>query len=148
MTVHLRGHHLLCLLTFRGAGYGAAFVANMRAIADRLSAGEEAVIVDGPDDICAPRLEAEAQGLDTPHCHEPGIVWRDAKALAAASDLLGRPLAPGEFVVFEADVAARLRDAFAAGTVRAACEGCEWAAFCTDIAASAFAGTLLAPRSP
>lgn len=148
MTVRLRGHHLLCLLTFRGAGYGAAFVANMREIAERLSAGEDAVIVDGPDDLCAPRLEAEAQGLDEPHCRLPGIAWRDAKALAAAADLLGRPLVPGAIVIFEAEVAARLRDAFASGAIRAACEGCEWAAFCTDIAASAFAGTLLVPRGP
>ncbi|MQT12112.1 DUF1284 domain-containing protein [Segnochrobactrum spirostomi] len=148
MTVRLRGHHLLCLLTFRGAGYGAAFVANMRGIAERLSAGEAAVIVAGPDDVCAPRLDAEAKGLDEPHCRLPGIDWRDAKALQAASDLLGRPLGPGSVVAFGAEEAARLRDAFAAGTIRAACEGCEWAAFCTDIATSDFAGTLLAPCGP
>ena len=54
MTVRLRGHHLLCLLAYKGEGYSPAFIANLDRIAARLTAGEDAVLVDGPDDICAP----------------------------------------------------------------------------------------------
>ncbi len=56
MTVRLRGHHLLCMLTFVGKGYSPAFVENYDRIAGRLSEGEDILLVDGPDDICAPLL--------------------------------------------------------------------------------------------
>ena len=59
MTVRLRAHHLLCMLTYIGKGYSPAFTDNMTVIAGRVSAGENVEIVDGPDEICAPRL-AEA----------------------------------------------------------------------------------------
>ena len=59
MTVRLRAHHLLCMLTYIGKGYGTAFTDNMTVIAGRVSAGENVEIVDGPDEICAPR-QAEA----------------------------------------------------------------------------------------
>ena len=56
MTIHLRPHHLLCLLTYVGKGYGDAFIRNYDRIAQRLSMGEAIMVVDGPDDICAPLL--------------------------------------------------------------------------------------------
>lgn len=52
--IRLRGHHLLCVLTFEGAGYNAQFARNLTAIVDRINDGEEILIVDGPDVICAP----------------------------------------------------------------------------------------------
>lgn len=52
--INMRGHHLLCVLTFEGAGYSQRFTRNLAAIVERLSAGEEILIVAGPDDICAP----------------------------------------------------------------------------------------------
>ncbi len=54
MTVRLRAHHLLCMLTYVGKGYSPAFVENYEVIAARLSAGEEIELVAGPDDICGP----------------------------------------------------------------------------------------------
>ena len=50
MTVRLRPHHLLCLLTYVGKGYSPAFTANYDAIAMRIEQGEELLIVSGPDD--------------------------------------------------------------------------------------------------
>ena len=49
MTVRLRAHHLLCMLTYVGKGYSPAFVENYEAIAARLSAGEEIEMVAGPE---------------------------------------------------------------------------------------------------
>ncbi len=54
MTVELRPHHLLCMLTYVGKGYSPAFCANYDAVLARLSAGEEILLVDGPDSVCAP----------------------------------------------------------------------------------------------
>ncbi|WJH32930.1 DUF1284 domain-containing protein [Paenibacillus sp. CC-CFT747] len=54
MTVKLRGHHLLCLLGYRGMGYSAEFCANMTSIYERLRQQPEQSVelVEGPDEIC------------------------------------------------------------------------------------------------
>lgn len=54
MTIRLRGHHLLCLLGYRGKGYSESFCVNMTEIYERLRLHPETeiVIVEGPDDIC------------------------------------------------------------------------------------------------
>jgi hypothetical protein len=136
VTVRLRGHHLLCLLTYRGEGYSPAFVANLDRITARLAAGEEALLVDGPDDVCRPLVEAQR---DAAHCGLARVRERDRQALAALAGRLGRPLAPGERLVLDPATVAGLRAAFAAGTIRAACAGCEWDGVCTNIAGTGFA---------
>lgn len=135
MTVRLRGHHLLCLLTYKGEGYGPAFVANLDRIAARLAAGEAALVVEGPDDICGPLL-AGADG--DAHCCLARVAERDRKALAALAGHLGGPLAPGRSLRLDSTTVASLRAAFAGGAIRAACVGCEWAGLCTAIAAEGF----------
>lgn len=60
MSVKLRGHHLLCILTFVGHGYSRAFSDNYKAVVQRLNAGEPVVLVDGPDDICAALIKEDA----------------------------------------------------------------------------------------
>jgi hypothetical protein len=58
--VRLRGHHILCLLGFRGLGYDEEFVANMTRVHSRVFLQDCLIeLVTGPDDICSacPRLE-------------------------------------------------------------------------------------------
>jgi uncharacterized protein len=141
--VRLRGHHLLCLLTFVGEGYTPAFTRNYLRIAARLSAGEAIEIVEGPDDICAPML-----GLPDAHCGNENIRDRDGLALAAIAELLGNPLETGSVVFLDRERLERLRAAFAAGAIRAACEGCEWSAFCTRVAGKGFGSTLIQAEAP
>ena len=83
MTIRLRPHHLLCLLTYVGKGYGEAFTRNYDGIAQRLSAGEPILVVEGPDEICAPLLADP----DT-HCRRPGVTGRDVtpEAVEAVCD--------------------------------------------------------------
>ncbi|WP_222183477.1 DUF1284 domain-containing protein [Geminicoccus harenae] len=138
MTVRLRAHHLLCMLTYVGKGYSPAFCAGFDAIARRLSDREEILIVEGPDDVCRPLL-----GEEGAHCHRPGVLERDRRAAAAVSALLDRPIAPGERLRLDPRLLARLRRAFAAGTIRTACGKCEWAELCTGIAANGYAGIRL-----
>ncbi|WFU48356.1 DUF1284 domain-containing protein [Sinorhizobium terangae] len=138
MTVRLRGHHLLCLLTFVGEGYTPSFTRNYQVVARRLSAGEPIEIVEGPDDICAPML-----GLAEAHCRNENIRGRDSRALAAVADLLGFPLGPGSVLILDDRRLQDLRGAFALGSVRGACDECEWSALCTRVARDGFAGAVV-----
>lgn len=131
MTVRLRGHHLLCMLTYVGKGYSPAFVENYDRIAGRLNEGEDILLVDGPDDICAPLLCG-----DDCHCHEASVRARDQLALESVSELFGLALSiPGTFKL-DAEQLVALRRAFAKGTLRKACKACEWTDLCTRIASA------------
>ncbi len=140
MTVRLRAHHLLCMLTYVGKGYSPAFVENYEVIAARLSAGEEIELVAGPDDICHP-LTADPDA----HCHGTSVVERDEEAAAAVACLLGSPLGPGVRIKPTAALVARLRKTFATGEIRTACSGCEWSGLCGSVAETGYIGVRLAP---
>lgn len=133
MTIRLRVHHLLCLLTYVGKGYTPAFTANYDGIAERLSRGEDILLVAGPDDICAPLL-----GEPEPHCLRESAAERDRLAAADVEDLLARPIRTGTRLDLDAAILARMRQAFSAGLVRKACQGCEWAGLCSAIATDGY----------
>ena len=138
MTIRLRPHHLLCLLTYVGKGYSAAFTANYDAIAARIGDGEDVLIVTGPDDICAPLLnDAE------PHCHRDSVIERDRLALRDLGELLAVPPRLGQSIALEPVLLKQLREAFATGRTRAACVGCEWHGLCTSISAGGYAGAIV-----
>lgn len=126
------------MLTYAGRGYSPAFCENFDRIAERIGGGEDIRIVAGPDDVCAPLLEAEDR-----HCHDPRVTRRDTRAAEAISALLGRPVAPGAALSLDPALLDRLRDAFAAGRIRDACAGCEWTDLCDGIADAGFDGTRL-----
>jgi len=138
MTIRLRPHHLLCLLTYVGKGYSAAFVANYDAIAARIGDGEDVAVVAGPDDICAPLL-----GDAEPHCHRDSVIERDRLALRDLGELLEAPPLLGETVVLDPPTLKQMRQAFATGRTRAACIGCEWHRLCTGVAAHGFTGVII-----
>ena len=135
MTIRLRPHHFLCLLTYAGRGYSPSFTANYDLIAVRLSQGEEIEIVEGPDDVCAPLL-AENDA----HCWRESVIERD---MQAASDIgkLGIAIETGGITRLNADLLGRMRAAFGKGLTRPACAGCEWSDLCSAIAARGFEGT-------
>ena len=133
MTVRLRSHHLLCLLTYVGNGYSAAFIANYDAIAKRLGRGEDVLIVSGPDDICQPVLgEAES------HCSGENAAGRDELAARDVGKLLAQPIQAGARFSLDAATLASLRAAFSTGVTREACQGCEWAGLCSTVAAGGY----------
>lgn len=136
MTIRLRAHHLLCLLTYVGKGYSPAFTVNYDVIAERLSGGEDILLVSGPDDICAPLLDGPE-----PHCRNESVVERDRLAARDVGDVLALPIQPGVRLNLDEAILARLRQAFSVGGVRKACGGCEWSELCGAIAAGGFAET-------
>ncbi|MGH6761784.1 MAG: DUF1284 domain-containing protein [Phyllobacterium sp.] len=142
MTVRLRAHHLLCMLTYVGKGYTAAFTANYDRIVERLNRGEDILLVHGPDDICAPLLCENGA-----HCFNDSVLQRDERAAQAVSKILARPLRPGDSFRPDAAMLARMRKAFLAGKSRAACKDCEWSALCTSIAVNGFDGARLDLKS-
>lgn len=140
MTLRLRHHHLLCLLTYVGKGYSPAFIANFDAIAARASAGEEILLVEGPDDICAPLTDSRADPRcpEDPHCLRDSVRRRDAQAREDLSRLLDRPLPVGRTITLSGTTKRRLRSSFAAGTLRGACSGCQWYDLCSAVATEGF----------
>ncbi len=138
MTVRLRAHHLLCMLTYVGRGYSPAFTQNYDGIASRIASGEEILIVHGPDDICSPLLAEKA-----PHCLRDNVANRDRDAATALQRLLARPIAPGIRLSPDSSLVERMRAAFAKGRTRRACLGCEWSVLCSSVAGRRFADTAL-----
>lgn len=145
MTVGLRAHHLLCMLTYVGKGYSAAFVDNFDDLTSRLAAGDAVVLVEGPDAICAPLCESEGACA---HCHGAGVRLRDQRAMKELAPLLGIPLGTGSCLQLDADLLARLRLAFTGGTIRGGCVGCEWADLCTCVASTGYEGVRLCMPVP
>lgn len=137
MTIRLRAHHLLCLLTYVGKGYSSAFTANYDGIVERLSQGEDILVVEGPDDICAPLL-----GEDDPHCLRASVMDRDERAAEDVAALLSRPIL-GERLGLDPAVLGAMRRAFQSGKTRQACSNCEWSGLCSSIADVGFVGVRL-----
>ena len=129
VALRLRGHHLLCLFGFRGLGYSAAFVENMRSVAEAFfgQGGADVELLDECDDICraCPR-EKDGRCVARPDS-EVSIRARDARALTRLGLVAGerRPAAWLRDKVAEKISPAELGDI---------CVGCEWlsAGYCQE----------------
>jgi hypothetical protein len=137
MSIRLRAHHLLCMLTFAGEGYTPEFVANFSRIVERIGAGEPVELIDGPDDVCAPLA-----ATDDAHCDEFSVRRRDREALRALA-VADPPLPAARPLILDRAAIAALRAQFASGSVRAACGGCSWSTLCSEIAAAGYLATRL-----
>lgn len=138
MTVRLRAHHLLCILTYVGKGYSPAFTDNMTAIAKRIAEGETIAIVDGPDDICAPR-----QSETNPHCSDGSVYKRDLQAARDVGRLLQISVCSGVRLSLDNCSLKRLRSAFAQDQIRSACSDCQWGETCTAISTNGYKGVFV-----
>ena len=146
MPVQLRGHHFLCILTYRGYGYTPAFVENMSSIVADIANGRPVRLVDGPDDICN-GLTPNDRILCNHDCAKPETREIDRLAIESVSDIL--PLDAAGTRVIDAATVATLRQAFAGQRIRSACRRCSWSEFCTTIADEGFVGTrLFTPEIP
>lgn len=78
MAILLRGHHLLCLLGYRGMGYSEAYAANMSQAHERLRTKPETEVelVEGPDDLCVCFPADQAY-----HCDNGSVFRKDAFVL-------------------------------------------------------------------
>lgn len=145
MTVKLRGHHLLCMITYEGIGYTEKFARNFDAVVDRINQGETIEIIEGPDDVCQALID-DVDCKDC-HCHLRRILRRDQFALDALGMYLSEDLRPGAQLTLSADRLGRIRAGFKDRTIRKACAKCEWEAKCSEAAAMDFPRSRLDLRS-
>lgn len=115
MTIRLRGHHLLCLLGYRGMGYSADFCVNMTAIYEtlRTKPETEVEIISGPDDVC------RAYPPDkTNHCE--GTVYQQDAAILTK---LG--LAPNDRNSWH-NICSRVAEKMIPSDISHLCASCPW----------------------
>lgn len=132
MTIRMRPHHLLCLLTYVGKGYSGAFIANMNKLVHRLRPGKDVVVVSDPDDICAPLPEPHQIGK--PHCTGKSVGERDRLAANDIGRFLGYRIAEDEKIILDFEFLHQMRQA---------CIDCEWSELCSSITLSGYAKTLI-----
>lgn len=130
------------MLTYAGRGYSEKFTENFNDLAAEISSGQcVAVLVNGPDDVCAPRL---ADLNDTPHCHDGRIREADDAAIDDLRRVTAlRDLDYGDAVRLTHEFIRTMRAAFTQGTNRGACHGCEWRSLCDANRDNAFAACVV-----
>ncbi|MFD2331192.1 DUF1284 domain-containing protein [Cohnella sp. GCM10020058] len=116
MTIKLRGHHLLCLLGYRGKGYSEGFCANMTRVYERLRTEPETEIelILGPDDICAAFPEDQE-----PHCENASVYRKDEEIARQIGIAIGERRA-------WADVIAAVAIRVGPNDIGSLCRDCRW----------------------
>lgn len=147
--IRLRGHHLICLLSFVGKGYGRAFVENFVGVAKEISAGQNNIqIVDCADDICrAPNKEPCRQAEA---CQRRGdeILRADELALSLInqSAIVFPLLQPFTSLQFSHRIVQQLREAMASGKFLPLCSPCPWwEGVCKSVVENKFKDVILYP---
>lgn len=114
--IHLRGHHLFCLLGYRGMGYSPEYVRNMTKIHQMLRNNPKTwiKIVNGPDHLCDKFPPTEEY-----HCENPNIYDRDAAILAKMN------LEIGQVLKWE-EIESRISTHIASSDIQVVCETCTW----------------------
>ncbi|MBI4308042.1 MAG: DUF1284 domain-containing protein [Chloroflexi bacterium] len=129
MEVRLRGHHLLCVLGFRGKGYSAAFVENMARVVGhiRLEKDTPVRVLLKPDDICHPcpfRLDDRCRRKPDA---EERVQVHDADVMARLG-VLGGAMLPWS------EIEARIAKHIAPEDLHQICRTCSWLSlgYCTE----------------
>ncbi|WJY28117.1 MULTISPECIES: DUF1284 domain-containing protein [Sporosarcina] len=114
--IKLRGHHILCLLGYRGMGYSPEYVANMTAVHTTLRTKPDTLIqvIKGPDHLCAKFPDDQPY-----HCEDKGIYSRD-------QDIVKRlGLTPSDVLPWR-EVERRVRLQIRPSDIAVICETCSW----------------------
>ena len=123
--IHLRPHHGVCLLNFRGKGYSDEFSRNMAAMQARLMADPETeiCITRGADDLCAKCPNRRGEGCTSTH---PPLF--DENVLRLTGFQYGQRLTWRAFTDATCPISLHRLDE--------ACPDCQWLALCKEIAAA------------
>lgn len=146
--LRLRGHHLLCMLTYIGQGYTQVFSDSFSNKMKGISEGttEIEIVYGAKDDLCQVlQCDPSCPADIARHCLEGDAARRDDMALATLSAFLRLPLKAGYRLRLTPEYVRILRQEFAAGTIRQACAGCEWFDLCTAVAREGYRGVKLFP---
>ncbi|MED4204924.1 DUF1284 domain-containing protein [Neobacillus mesonae] len=115
----LRGHHLFCLLGYRGMGYSEEYVENMTRLHQTLREKPETLIqlVKGPDQLCE-----KYPNSGTYHCQDLSIYDQDAAILAKMG------LKIGQILKWE-DIESSIRKLVVPSDIQIFCETCSWRSY-------------------
>jgi uncharacterized protein len=116
----LRGHHLFCLLGYRGMGYSEEYVENMTRLHQTLRENPQTRIqlVEGPDQLC----EKYPINSDTYHCQDENIFVRDADILKKMG------LEIGQVLTWE-DIESKIQKHVVPPDIQTICETCNWRSY-------------------
>jgi hypothetical protein len=136
----LRGHHFLCSLHYRGAGYSTGFTGNFTALmtAVRERGATTVEVVELADAICTacPSLQPDGQSCE----FQASIMRRDGALL----DAMGWK--PGDVMALEDAHWAVLKRR--EELMKEVCPGCEWLPRCTEKGPYGMASPLTRPGEP
>jgi uncharacterized protein len=115
----LRGHHLFCLLGYRGMGYSQEYVENMTLLHQTLRENPKSKIqlVKGPDQLCARYPNSGVY-----HCQDDNIYERDAAIL----EELGLKI--GQILNWE-DIEFLIRRHIVPTDIERVCKSCSWRSY-------------------
>jgi uncharacterized protein len=115
----LRGHHLFCLVGFRGMGYSKEYIENMtymhRNIRENPNTWIE--IVDGPDQLCEKYPNSGKY-----HCEDQHIYKRDHEILEKLRLKIGQDVQWKE-------IEERIRRFVVPKDIQHICQTCSWRSF-------------------
>lgn len=117
--IKLRGHHIFCLLGYRGMGYSEEYAENMTKIQTILRTEPDTLIqiIKGPDHLCAKFPEGQPY-----HCEDKGIYVRD-------SEILKRLGLKFSDVLPWREVERRIRVEIVPSDIATVCETCSWRSY-------------------
>lgn len=115
----LRGHHLFCLLGYRGMGYSQDYVANMTRLHQTLRNEPSTWIqlVKGPDQLCEKYPNSGVY-----HCQDQNIYERDEAIL----EKLGLKI--GQILQWQ-EIEERVRNHVKPADIQIVCETCSWRSY-------------------
>lgn len=115
----LRGHHLFCLLGFKGMGYSKEFAENMKKVHQYLRSNPHTPIqiVEGPDQLCE-----KYPNDGTYHCKDQNIYERDAQILNKLGLKIGQVLTWNE-------IEKHIKNHAIPKDIQIYCESCSWRSY-------------------
>lgn len=115
----LRGHHLFCLLGYRGMGYSEEYVENMTSLHETLrdNPKTQILLVNGPDQLCE-----KFPNSGKYHCQDDTIYERDAVILKKMK------LEIGQVLSWE-DIVSHVQKYVMPSDIQIVCETCSWRSY-------------------
>ncbi|MFT4416660.1 DUF1284 domain-containing protein [Fredinandcohnia humi] len=115
----LRGHHLFCLLGYRGMGYSEEYIDNMTKLHQTLRNNPMTLIqlVKGPDQLCEKYPNSGKY-----HCQDDNIYERDATILEKMGLKIGQILRWKEIEL-------RVQKYVVPSDIQIVCETCSWRSY-------------------
>jgi hypothetical protein len=115
----LRGHHLFCLLGYKGMGYSQEYVDNMTLLHQSLRDDPETWVqlIEGPDQLCEKYPNSGEY-----HCQDRHIDKRDCVIL----EKLGLNI--GQILKWK-DIEDAIRKNVVPSDIKVVCETCSWRSF-------------------